>query len=320
MTDTPADHIDLWVALPTPFLANAEVDHAGLRLNVEKCVEAGLDGVYCNGLMGEVWALDPNERKAVLETIVEAGAGRVMVSPVTSGRTLEESLDYTRHAQQVGATHAVLSVPTDATGDGELVESLTEVIGAVDMPYILFNPGRDGSRESLLTPGAFAQLCRIENVRILKTTATDAENNRLRQIAAGTHVLVSDPLEEHFFTNMTQSGQRVLYCDPEGYLYQSGQNRPIREYVDLYLAGHHDLARQRFDSLAPLRAVYRKWIIGPLEHGAMPNAALKRWCEAIGMAGGPVRPHLAELSPAQCDEFDRDLAAATQAVAGPVPF
>ncbi|OBF37416.1 hypothetical protein A5719_21610 [Mycolicibacterium peregrinum] len=75
-------------------------------------------------------------------------------------------------------------------------------------------------------------------------------------------------------------------------------------------AGDIDTARRALD---PLRRLYRKWIIGPLEVGVMPNAALKRWCEFVGMAGGSVREPLTELSTEDAVRFDAELREAFQA-------
>lgn len=305
--------IELWAALPTPFLPDGELDEAGLRLNIQHCLEAGLDGVYCNGLMGEGWALTPQERRRIVETIVQEAAGRLQVTPVTSGATLAESIKLSEHARQAGATYSVLEVPAAAT-DEEVLAYFDAVFAEVDMPFVIFNPGDDGSRKSRLSERAFAELCRRDQTTILKTTASSEENARLRAVAHGSGVRVSDPLEENFLDNLVEHEQALLYCDPEGYLYQSVQDRPIETYIRLWREGRVDEARAVFDSMNELRRVYRKWIIGPLEAGEMPVAALKHWCELIGMAGGPVRPPSGQLTPTQAAELEQDLQTALTAL------
>ncbi|EEN84207.1 dihydrodipicolinate synthase family protein [Rhodococcus qingshengii] len=299
--------LELWSALPTPFHSSGEIDEPGLRLNIERCISVGLNGVYCNGLMGESWSLTVDERQRVLEVVIEACAGRLDVSPVTSTDDLAETIALTEHAQEAGATYAVLVPPRSITVDADLLAFLNAVIDRVDIPYVIFNPGTPDGLGCALSTSTFAALCTNPRVRILKTTANPDLNLAMRQIARGTHVQVSDPLEEHFFDNVLEHGQQLLYCDPEGYLYQTEKWKPIRAYADLIAQGEFEDARRIFDSLDPLRKLYRKWIIGPLEVGVMPNAALKRWCEFVGMAGGPVRPPLVELTNSAAAEFDQEL-------------
>lgn len=312
MVTTKPPHVELWSALPTPFLSGGLLDEVGLRHNVERCIAAGLDGVYCNGLMGEVWSLTLAERLTAVEVIVDAAAGRLGVSPVTSTDDLADTIALTRHAKETGAAYAVLVPPS--AGPRSTLEFFRSVLAAVDMPYVIFNPGSPDGQGCALSTDDFAALCGYPNVRILKTTANKRINTAMRRVADGSHVRVSDPLEEHFFDNITEHGQQLLYCDPEGYLYQTDAWHPVRDYVDLIQHDDLDAARRVFDSLAPLRQVYRKWIIGPLEIGIMPNAALKLWCELIGMAGGPVRAPLAELSPADREQLTGELREALSVV------
>ncbi|MER5217578.1 MFS transporter [Streptomyces sp. NPDC002838] len=213
----------------------------------------------------------------------------------------------TAYTVRVGAAYSVLEVPAGAGSDQDVLDHFDEVFAAVDMPFVIFNPGKPGTRESTLSLKTFAALCERPNVKILKTTADPGFNNQLRDVAKGTGVRVSDPLEEHFFENLLEHGQALLYCDPEGYLYQSAHHRPIEEYIRLCGEGRVQQAKEVFDSLAALRKVYRKWIIGPLENGHMPNAALKKWCELSGMAGGSVRHPLKELTAAESAELEHDL-------------
>jgi len=40
----------------------------------------------------------------------------------------------------------------------------------------------------------------------------------------------------------------------------------------------------------------------------MPIAYLKSWCDLLGMEGGPVRPPLLQVTPAECEALRQDLA------------
>ena len=66
----------IWAAITTPFTADLALDEAGLRRNMRHLTDVlGVDGVFCTGVMGEFWALTRDERKRVVEIVVEEARG-----------------------------------------------------------------------------------------------------------------------------------------------------------------------------------------------------------------------------------------------------
>ncbi|MFZ6846317.1 dihydrodipicolinate synthase family protein [Undibacterium sp. RuTC16W] len=295
----------VWAAIPTPFLPSLELDEVGLRSNVRRYIEIGLRGVFCNGLVGEVWSLTIEERKRVVEILCDEGAGRLGVSVVISGTSFNETLALGKHAKAIGVDHAVLMVPTTGPRSEEQQATYFRLVCEyLDMPIVLFNAATAAG--SALSPESFGQLCDLPQITLLKTTAYD-ENLALR-LAARNGVIVSDPLEEHYFQSRVEHGQPILYADPEPYLYQVPGNCPIAHYIGRLDAGvDAALVREEFNALAPLRAVFNKWVMNPLMRGHMPNAALKHWCDLIGLAGGSVRAPIRQLSVGEKLELESDL-------------
>lgn len=305
MDDATPAAVPIWAAIHTPFTASGALDEAGLRHNVRRFVEVGLTGVFCNGLIGEVWALTAAERRAVLEVIVDEAAGRLKVAVVVTASSLPETLEFGAHARAVGADSAVLMVPTSGprspSQQGAYFEHLCE---RLQMPVVIFNAATAAG--SALEPAVFERVCALPNLTILKTTASAAENDALRA-AARNGVLVSDPLEENFLKNYSESAQRILFADPEPYLYQVGAVRPVADYIALLAAGRSDEARAAAARLADLRTVFNAWIMDPLRRGHMPGAAVKAWSEMIGLAGGAVRLPLEPLTAAERERLRADL-------------
>lgn len=81
---------------------------SSLRHNVRRYIELELAGVFCNGLMGEVWSLSVAEHRRILEVLVDEAQGRLGVPVVISSRTVEETLAPGDHARRTGAAHTVL--------------------------------------------------------------------------------------------------------------------------------------------------------------------------------------------------------------------
>ena len=297
---------DIWAAIPTPFTASQALDEEGLRRNAQRYMAVGLRGVFCNGLMGEVWALSNPERRRVVEVLVDEGKGRLGVSTVISASSMEETLELGLHAKKAGAEHAVLMVPTSGPrSDEQQLAYFRHICERLDMPLVIFNAATAAG--SPLKPEVFAQLCELPQLKMLKTTAY-AENEALRK-AARNGVVVSDPLEEHFLASYTAHGQRILYADPEPYLYQVPGQCPVQDYVAALDADTQLQARTAHEALAPMRRVFNKWVMDPLMQGHMPCAALKYWCDLIGMAGGAVRPPLQALTAAERQQMKADLVA-----------
>jgi 4-hydroxy-tetrahydrodipicolinate synthase len=296
---------EIWAAIHTPFDASGAIDEAGVRRNVRHYIATGLAGVFCNGLMGEVWSLTLPERKRVVELIADEAGGRLGISAVISGPSIEETIELGEHARQHGVSHGVLMVPTSGPRSPEQqFEYLHHICARLEMPIVIFNARTAAG--SPLDPAVFTQLCALPNLKLLKTTGNESENAALRK-AARNGVHVSDPLEENFFSNMQVEGQSILYADPEPYLYQHEDFRPIAKYVSLLASGRTEEAAHICDSLAPQRIVFNKWIMDPLKRGHMPNAALKHWCNLIGMEGGAVRSPITPLSAAEKKELEADL-------------
>ncbi|MCA1370160.1 dihydrodipicolinate synthase family protein [Bradyrhizobium sp. BRP14] len=299
-----AEPIGIWAAIPTPFSPSLELDEPGLRHNARHYIGLGLRGVFCNGLIGEVWAMTLAERKRVVEVLVEEGRGKLGVSTVISASSIHETLELGAHAKEAGADHAVIMVPTSGPRSREQqFEYVKLICDTLDMPIVIFNAA--GATGSPLSPELFSDICTLPQIVMLKTTAYD-HNTALRKAAHG-KVVVSDPLEEHFLENRLQSEQPILYADPEPYLYQFPGVCPIADYVGQLDRGENDAARAARERLEPLRRAFNKWVMNPLIEGHMPNAAVKRWSEMMGMAGGAVRAPIRPLSPIEKQTLEHEV-------------
>jgi 4-hydroxy-tetrahydrodipicolinate synthase len=298
----------IWAAVHTPFRADGGLDEEGIRRNVRHYADVlDLRGIFFNGLMGEFWSLTLGERQRITELIAAEAGGRLALSPNCTHHSLAETLTLMRHAKSAGCPYAVLMNP--ATGprtDDALFGYFERLCAAVDIDVIVFNTPAPGY---VLGLELLARLAELPNVKGLKATGTPADRDAARR-AVGHRIIVSDPTEAQWLDNLTGHGQRLLYADPEPYLYQSAGHRPINRYYDLFTQGDLAGCRREFETLAPVRPVYARWITDPLRSGRMPNAALKAWAELVGLAGGPPRAPLEPLAPRERARLQAELAAA----------
>ncbi|GAA2112130.1 dihydrodipicolinate synthase family protein [Microlunatus panaciterrae] len=97
--------------LVTPLDDTGEVDVGSLRRLVEWQIDAGVHGVFALGSSGEVGYLDDPRRRAVLETVRDAVAGRVPVLAGVIEMSTQRVLSQVRVAQSLGADALVATAP-----------------------------------------------------------------------------------------------------------------------------------------------------------------------------------------------------------------
>lgn len=139
-------------ALITPF-SDGSVDTARLAANVEWQIERGIDGLVPVGTTGESPTLDHAEHNVVVDTVIEAAAGRVPVIAGTGSNSTDEALSSTRHAKEAGATASLQVNPyyNKPTQEG-LYRHFMTIADEVDLPIMLYNiPGRSAVALSIET-------------------------------------------------------------------------------------------------------------------------------------------------------------------------
>ena len=303
----------IWAAVPTPLLEDGELDLPGIAHNARRLREdLGLQGIFCNGLMGEQWSLKLAERMQILEASIEATNGCLQIGVVASASTLSDTLHLARHAARVGAHHIVLMRPAGLLHEREIKSFIGTVADSCSIPIVLFDGGElTGSFPATL----IEDLARDDVIQGVKSTRGDDSAEALRQ-ECGRSVAVMDPYESHWLNNLLRFDLRVLYADPEPYLFQLPGQRLISDYFHAYAQNDLGQAAHLFRTLEPLRALYHRWIMGPLQQGHPINAVLKRWYGVMGFAAGPVRAPLASLSNDEASRFDLELHAAFRQVHG----
>lgn len=128
------------VALATPFDADGEIDEKRLREHVDFVIDGGVHGVVPCGSTGEFVNMTLDERKRVIEIVIDQVGGRVPVAPGTGALTTRDAIELTRHAEQAGATSALIVAPFYETPTrDEVLDYYVAVADSVSMPLIAYN-------------------------------------------------------------------------------------------------------------------------------------------------------------------------------------
>lgn len=270
-------------ALATPFAADGSLDVARLRAVVDRSIDGGVHGVVACGSTGEFTALSSDERRTVVETVVDQAAGRVPVIAQTGATSTAEAIRLSRHAQSAGADVIMPVAPYyEPLSLDETLTYLRAVAGSVDIPVMLYNlPVATGVDLHPDTVGALAR--EVENIRYIKNTTIDmAQSAQL--------------IHDHGDVISTFVGwdSLLLSALAEG---AAGVMAGTANVVPSELVAVYDAV-----SAGDLEGARKTWAqIYPLIEAIMAQpfiAAVKAGLAAVGFPVGVPRPPVAALDPA----------------------
>ena len=133
-------------ALVTPFRSDGEIDVAALARLVERQIQGGVSGLVPCGTTGESPTLSEDEKRKVIDVVIETSRGRVPVIPGTGGNVTHRAVALTKFAKEAGASATLQVCPyyNKPTDEG-LLRHYGTIADAVDLSLVLYNiPSRTG--------------------------------------------------------------------------------------------------------------------------------------------------------------------------------
>jgi len=285
----------IWAAITTPFTPDDRLDEPGLRRNMRYYTDGlGVDGIFCTGTMGEFWALTKEERNRAVEIVVEEARGKCKVIAHTGHHSPNETVDLTRHAQEVGADFAIVINPYYPWASEDTIYDWFKLVASrVDIGIWMFDTPFSGVE---LSPQLTARIADIENICGIKCSRSLDHYEQVRKLC-GDRIVLSHPSETECLRLMRDHGMKVHMSSAAPFLMQVPGYTPMRDYAELALAGKFGEAETIRHGIQPLREVHERWMREPwLKHKIIPIHYLKAWSELLGMAGGHVRPPLPQVT------------------------
>jgi len=180
----------------TPFTADGAVDHDSLRGLIRFQLEAGSHGISLGGSTGEPSAQTAAERIAAMATAVEAIGDRVPFLPGTGSAKLDETLEITSAARELGADAALVITPYYARPTQEALYQWYATVAREfpDLPIVAYNvPSRTAVD---IAPETVRRLFTdFENFVGVKETTKDFEHFSRVLHACGRSLLVWSGIE-----------------------------------------------------------------------------------------------------------------------------
>jgi 4-hydroxy-tetrahydrodipicolinate synthase len=285
-----------WGGSLTPFTPDYKIDEDGFKFNMQWCEEVlGLGGMYVNALQGESLYQTIAERKRVIRLAVEANKGNMAILAYTSDPALENVVELSRYAEDVGADYVGIVNPkfylVPHTDDG-VFQYFKHVADRINIGICVLNQMEHGY---LMSPQLLARLADIENVIGVKNISSPDAIMATRALC-GDKVVVSESSEINWILNLTVRGQQAMIASPDPYLLQSKKLRLVKQYTDLAMKGEIAKAWEAYKKLEPIRMALNRVIPKAKKH-----SGYKYWTQCTGMVGGDGRvrlPHV-ELTEAE---------------------
>jgi N-acetylneuraminate lyase len=197
----------VWPAMVTPMHDDGSHRVESVAPLVEKLVKEGAGGLYLCGSTGQGPLLTVEERKAVAEAAVAAGAGRLPIMVQVGAVRVEDCIELARHAASIGAD-AVSSVgplyyPPSLRSAMEHYRRIGE---ATDLPFYAYNFALPDCPVD-----AFVEaLLRVPNIRGIKFTNRDTYELARLKIASGDRLNVLSGADECFLAAKAQGADGAI--------------------------------------------------------------------------------------------------------------
>ncbi len=290
------------VPLPTPFTGDdARIDESSLAALVEFQISSGSHGLSCTGTTGEPSSLSTAERKRVVELVKDQIAGRVPFVPGTGSNNLDETLELTRHAVDLGVDGVMLIAPYYVRPNQHSLFDYFKTIAddvakrAPELPVILYNiPGRAALNIEPATIGRLRREC--PNIVGVKHATKNLDDVSYTLVEAGRDFAVYCGAETMTYPMLALGGS--------GHISATGVVAPaeIARLYELAEAGRWDEARDLHYQMLELNDVLF------IEVNPVPlktALALMGLCEARWrLPLGPMLPHNEERLRATVERYE----------------
>jgi 4-hydroxy-2-oxoglutarate aldolase len=178
--------------IPTPFI-NGKIAYEKLESNIEKWSETGLKGFAVLGSNGEYVYLSGQEKRDVVEAVVQSSPADMLIIVGSGCESTEETLRLTEDCAKMGAHAALVITPFYYGGkmtESALINHYTVVADGSPIPIVLYSVPK--FTHISLTAGIVSLLSKHPNIIGIKDSSGDVNllGEFLNNVDEFFHVLV----------------------------------------------------------------------------------------------------------------------------------
>lgn len=157
-------------AITTQFHEDQSLDLEGTARHIDALIASGVTGIVACGSLGENQALDPEEKRRVVEAIAREAAGRVPVLAGVAETSAVAAGRYVRDCAKLGASGFMVMPAMLYRADAREAVAYYRAVGAAtDLPWMLYN--NPLSYHVDITPALLAELADMRNLVAIKESS-----------------------------------------------------------------------------------------------------------------------------------------------------
>ena len=180
--------------------AEGNISPEGVQALTRYFVEKGVKGVYVNGSSGECIYQSIEDRKIVLENVMEAAEGKLTVIAHVACNNTKDSMELARHAESLGVD-AIAAIPPIYFHLPEyaIAQHWNDISQAApNTDFVIYNiPQLAGVA---LTQGLFAEMRKNPKVIGVKNSSMPVQDIQMFKQAAGEDYIIFNGPDEQFMS------------------------------------------------------------------------------------------------------------------------
>jgi 4-hydroxy-tetrahydrodipicolinate synthase len=159
-------------SIVTPFDDKNNINKKSLRTLLNYLMNKGLHGIFVNSGAGECTSLNINEKKELIETVVDEVGGKISIYAGVGSVTTKEAIDLVKFAEKAKANAVSIIAPYSINpSQDELYQFYKELANSTNLPVVLYNhPKKTGVN---LSEELVGKLSKIENIVGIKDSSGD---------------------------------------------------------------------------------------------------------------------------------------------------
>ncbi len=192
----------IYVAMYSAYDDNGNVDRERVKKLARYYVGKGVKGLYVGGSSGEGLLQNEEERKAVLEAVMEEVRGELTIIVHIGANSTVESIRLARHAEEMGAD-AVSSIPGVYYGlSPQMVKAHWQgMIDSTELPFIIYHIPQ--TTKFNLPLDLFKEMAAQEKVVGLKCSSESTYELQQFKAAGGEDFVIFNGPDEQFIAGRT---------------------------------------------------------------------------------------------------------------------
>lgn len=235
----------VYPAVTTQMKQDQSLDLPATAAHFEALIESGVQGLVVCGSLGENQAMDPEEKRLVVETAVKTSRGRVPVVAGVAETSTTAAIRFARDCAKLGADgFMVMPAMVYKADTREAIAHFRAIGSATELPWMLYNNPLGYPVD--ITPEILQTFDDVKNLVAVKESSGDPR--RITQI----RILSGDRFS--LFVGVDDLAMEASILGIDGWVAGSGIATPKenQHFWNLTRAGKWDEAREMYKWFTPL--------------------------------------------------------------------